>query len=85
MFGLIAETIGWEWVFHVTSVFGVVWYVFWLYLVYDSPHDHPRISEEEKKYIKTSLGKSAARHKVSCVSNYDFDRVINSYVPTLTS
>lgn len=61
MFGYIAETIGWEWVFHVTSLIGIVWYILWLYLVYDSPHDHPRISDEEKRYIMSSLGKSTAR------------------------
>ncbi|CAG2062494.1 unnamed protein product [Timema podura] len=29
----------------------------WWFLVYDTPQDHPRISEEEKKYIISSMKK----------------------------
>ena len=34
----------------------MVWYICWLFAVYDSPSVHPRISEAEKTYIKESLG-----------------------------
>lgn len=64
MFGLIAETIGWEYVFHATSLIGIIWFILWQYLVYDTPYEHPRISESEKRYIKSSLGKSTGGQKV---------------------
>ncbi|XP_014220023.1 sialin-like [Copidosoma floridanum] len=48
----------WEAVFYVTSVVGIVWYGFWLILVYDTPRDHPRISDEERNYIIKSLVES---------------------------
>ena len=32
------------------------WTVLWFVLVYDSPLKHPRISEQEKKYIVESTG-----------------------------
>ncbi|EDO27678.1 predicted protein, partial [Nematostella vectensis] len=34
---------------------GIVWYLFWCFLVYDSPSVHPRISLEEKEYIVTAI------------------------------
>ncbi|CAD1473934.1 unnamed protein product, partial [Heterotrigona itama] len=33
-------------------------YCFWLLLIHDSPQQHPRISDEEKKYILDHLGDS---------------------------
>ncbi|XP_034186389.2 sialin-like [Osmia lignaria lignaria] len=54
----VSNTFGWAAAFYVTSLVGVVWYVFWLFLVYDSPQQHPRISDKEKKYILDNLGDS---------------------------
>ncbi|XP_014230094.1 putative inorganic phosphate cotransporter isoform X1 [Trichogramma pretiosum] len=51
----IISNYNWEAVFHITSLIGIVWYVFWLFLVYDSPQQHPRILESEKNYICKSL------------------------------
>lgn len=56
--GWIAEKFGWEWVFYVTGVLGIFWFIFWLILVKESPEADPHISETEKKYICESLGKS---------------------------
>lgn len=39
-----------------SGVFGIIWYIFWLLLAYESPAVHPTISEEEKTYIETSIG-----------------------------
>ncbi|XP_068085874.1 putative inorganic phosphate cotransporter [Anabrus simplex] len=47
---------GWPLVFYVFGALGVVWYIPWLFLVYDSPEQHPRITEEEKIYIQSSIG-----------------------------
>lgn len=58
IFGFIMKKYSWEYVFHFCSVVGVVWYVFWIYLVYDSPSEHPRIHPLEKDYILTALGTS---------------------------
>nr|XP_039268418.1 sialin-like isoform X3 [Styela clava] len=35
---------------------GCVWALLWLILIYDSPSEHPRISEKEKNFIQDSLG-----------------------------
>lgn len=34
---------------------GLVWFVLWAFFVFDSPNTHPRISEQERLYITSSL------------------------------
>lgn len=42
--------------FHVCpGAVGLVWFVLWVFLVFDSPNTHPRISEQERLYITNSL------------------------------
>lgn len=47
----VSNSFGWGASFHVTSLLGVIWYCFWHFFVYDSPQQHPRISDDEKNYI----------------------------------
>lgn len=59
--GLLIDAFGWESVFHVTGVIGVLWFITWHFLVFDTPQDHPRISAKERGYIQTSLGQTAKK------------------------
>lgn len=34
---------------------GLIWFVLWAFLVFNSPSTHPRISEQERLYITSSL------------------------------
>lgn len=34
---------------------GLVWFILWAFFVFDSPNTHPRISEQERLYITSSL------------------------------
>ena len=34
---------------------GIVWFFLWMYVVYDTPEMHPRISTAERNYIQKSL------------------------------
>ncbi|KAF2367680.1 Major facilitator superfamily [Trinorchestia longiramus] len=43
---------GWPSVFYVFGSAGIIWSVFWFPLVYNSPAQHPRISEQELEYLK---------------------------------
>ena len=52
----MANKLGWESVFYVFGVLGLVWFLFWWWLVYDTPQSHPTISRQEKEYILKSLG-----------------------------
>ena len=47
---------GWPLAFYVPGVIGVIWFIGWVFLVYDSPSVHPRIAEDEKRYILASTG-----------------------------
>jgi predicted MFS family arabinose efflux permease len=49
-------TSGWVYIFLLTSLFGFIWFPLWLWLVDDSPHTHPTITEKEKIYITEQLG-----------------------------
>lgn len=37
-----------------TGVFGILWYVAWYILAFESPSVHPTISKDEKAYIELS-------------------------------
>jgi len=54
--GVLAAEISWEWVFYVQGILSCIWYVLWLFFVFDSPTLHPRITKSEKHMIESSLG-----------------------------
>ncbi|KAJ9584072.1 hypothetical protein L9F63_021589, partial [Diploptera punctata] len=56
--GLLINQFDWPAVFHVTGIFGTIWFIAWWLLIYDSPAQHPRISEKEKSEIIKKLGES---------------------------
>ncbi|GBM03528.1 Putative inorganic phosphate cotransporter [Araneus ventricosus] len=43
---------GWPSAFYVFGLFGCLWFLLWITLVYDSPDSHPRISDEELLFIQ---------------------------------
>lgn len=55
IFGYIIALLCWEWVFHLCGILGCIWYVAWVYFVYDSPAEHPRIDPQERMFIEKSL------------------------------
>jgi ACS family sodium-dependent inorganic phosphate cotransporter len=62
--GFLISSLGWESVFYVTGVVGLIWSIAWFFLVFDSPAQHPRISEEERRYIEGSIGEATSHDKV---------------------
>ncbi|XP_048215834.1 vesicular glutamate transporter 2 isoform X4 [Perognathus longimembris pacificus] len=57
--GILVQYTGWSSVFYVYGIFGMVWYMFWLLVSYESPAKHPTITDEERRYIEESIGESA--------------------------
>lgn len=47
---------GWPLAFYIFGVLGIIWFVFWLLLVYDTPTMHPRICRQEQAFIVASIG-----------------------------
>lgn len=41
-----------------TGCFGIFWYMFWILVSYESPAEHPTITDEERCYIEESIGES---------------------------
>ncbi|XP_013180216.1 PREDICTED: uncharacterized transporter slc-17.2-like [Papilio xuthus] len=54
--GPLLEKFGWASAFYVPAALTIVWCAFWWYLVADTPNEHPRISDQERKYILDALG-----------------------------
>ncbi|CAG9812418.1 unnamed protein product [Phaedon cochleariae] len=47
---------GWPLSFYLFGILGIVWFIFWMFLIYDSPSTHPRIDRQEQLYILASIG-----------------------------
>lgn len=60
--GYLIDSLGWESVFYITGLIGLLWHGLWTYVVYDSPNTHPTISEKERKYIDESLGNDVVKN-----------------------
>ncbi|EFN84324.1 Putative inorganic phosphate cotransporter [Harpegnathos saltator] len=57
--GLLAASLGWQFIFYVESALCLIWCVAWWLMIEDSPEEQSRlISQEERNYIMTSLGHS---------------------------
>jgi len=56
--GLLSQVIGWYAPYYVYGCFGIIWYMFWLWLSFEKPAKHPDISPREQLYIEKSLGDS---------------------------
>lgn len=62
--GLLMESFGWVYAFYVPAAITMVAMLVWVYLVADSPSEHPRITEVERDYIAKSLGDTVSNKKV---------------------
>ncbi|XP_066956747.1 sialin-like isoform X1 [Macrobrachium rosenbergii] len=61
--GLIIDSLGWETVFYVCGAVAIVWVAFWSLLMFDSPLNHPRISEKEREFILDAISAETTRQK----------------------
>jgi sugar phosphate permease len=52
--GFLAEQFGWESIFYFSSFSNAIFIVLWIYLVSDTPEEHPTISTEERNTIVNS-------------------------------
>ena len=58
--GLMAANISWQSVFYFFGALGCVWFIFWAFLVFNTPQSHPRISSDELRYIETNIIRTAS-------------------------
>ncbi|GBO04148.1 Sialin, partial [Araneus ventricosus] len=50
--GIISDTLGWPSVFYIFGILGIIWTLFWLFLVYETPELHPCITEKEIEHVR---------------------------------
>ncbi|XP_019743657.1 sialin isoform X1 [Hippocampus comes] len=55
--GEICFYLDWTYVFYIFGAVGLLWFMLWAFLAFDSPNSHPWISEQERVYITGSLKK----------------------------
>ena len=48
---------------HLGAV-GILWFFLWFFVAFSSPASHPRISEEEREYIETSITAQGIKEEV---------------------
>ncbi|OQV14444.1 putative Sialin [Hypsibius exemplaris] len=58
--GVLAEHLGWESVFYFFGTSSISWHIFWLCFAFDSPNNHPRITEDERLYIIRTFHRSSS-------------------------
>ncbi|XP_044009620.1 putative inorganic phosphate cotransporter [Aphidius gifuensis] len=66
LFGIIsgiAENINWESGWYFPAIIMFIWIFFWYLLAYDSPEEHPGITEEEKTFIIESQAGVVTKEK----------------------
>ncbi|XP_069105865.1 sialin-like [Argopecten irradians] len=64
---------GWPSAFYVFGGVSVLWFIFWHFLIYETPSDHPRITAAEEIYIEST----ASEKKASFIESYsELDRVL---------
>ncbi|KAK9504843.1 hypothetical protein O3M35_009022 [Rhynocoris fuscipes] len=65
--GFIIAHYGWRVVFYVTGSLGCIWCIFWWFLAFDTPQEHPRISKQELAYIQKCTSATMANSKMTKV------------------
>ena len=51
--GILIDVTGWESAFYIIGSITIVWFILWQFLVFDTPRQHPRISQDEFDYINS--------------------------------
>ncbi|XP_015281863.1 PREDICTED: sialin isoform X1 [Gekko japonicus] len=61
--GVISFYMDWIYVFYIFGSLGVIWFLFWICMVGDTPETHKRISLAEKEYILSTLSDQLSTRK----------------------
>lgn len=70
LLAVVIENFGWYWSYFIPGIICIGWCISWYLLVFNTPDEHPRISEDEKLYISKATAGSVQKTKVkaSCTS-----------------
>ena len=62
------------------GILSVVWLVCWVLFVYDTPSEHPRITDAERKFLEANL---AARDKTEVSQLFNYNKYIQVHVASV--
>lgn len=65
--GFLISYMGWQSVFYFTGGIGLIWSLAWFWFIFETPATHPRITDEERNEIESSIGNSTSKKKPSYV------------------
>jgi len=75
--GYLIATTGWESVFYVSGALGLLWIICWKLLVYDTPAEHPTISNRERTNIENCIsGVISQRGRSKKVKKFNISIII---------
>ncbi|XP_065651755.1 sialin isoform X2 [Hydra vulgaris] len=63
--GMLVASFGWPSVFYFFGIMGLVLLLFWMFLVFNNPDEHPYISDDEKRFLEESLQKCSSDTKIA--------------------
>lgn len=66
--GYIVEVLGWVYMFYIPGVLSLIWCLLWAYLVFETPQEHPTITQEEKQYILCEKTASLVKKDIPFIS-----------------
>lgn len=66
---MLNDTWGWSSAFYILGISGAIWFVLFAVLVYESPEDHPHISDKEKQFILDNDGGKKEREVSAIVTH----------------
>lgn len=66
---IMCDYLGWETMFYIFGLVGLVWCIIFYFLAADRPHLHPFITDRESKYIASNLHKEDANESSSFEEN----------------
>ena len=65
--GFLIDQLGWETMFYIEGPLVIIFLLLWMTLVFDSPDQHPRLSDKERAAIARSM--DSVQHHVRYSSN----------------
>lgn len=54
--GVLAQHLGWEWIFYAFGFLGLAWCLAWAWVVKDNPEEDRNITDQELEYLRTAIG-----------------------------
>ncbi|KAK2189401.1 hypothetical protein NP493_107g01011 [Ridgeia piscesae] len=61
--GYLAHYFAWQYIFYVHGTIGIMWFILWGCMAYETPELHPTISSEERAFILERQGETAIIYK----------------------